>query len=366
MRIKAAIFRAPNQPLTMEEVEVDEPGPYEVLVRTVASGVCHSDLHCVHGSLPTRPPAILGHEPAGVVEAVGSGVTSVKAGDHVIACTSIYCGNCVQCLCGRPHLCVNRAACQRPRGEKPRLSQKGAAIQQFADLAAFAEKMLLHERAVIKIANDIPLDRAALLGCAVTTGVGAALNTAQVAPGSSVAVFGTGGVGTSIIQGARIAGARQIIAVDVLDSKLDTARRFGATHTVNASKVDPVKEIKQLSDGGVDYSFEAIGNKQVLEQCFYCLAPRGICTLVGAIPTGQKVELLAGHFYVEKQIRGCFMGSNRFHVDMPRYLDLYRQGRLNLDDMVSRRGRLEDVNEAFRAMEAGEVTRTVLTFGLEA
>jgi S-(hydroxymethyl)glutathione dehydrogenase / alcohol dehydrogenase len=198
--------------------------------------------------------------------------------------------------------------------------------------------------------------------CAVTTGVGAALNTAQVRPGSSVAVFGTGGVGTSIIQGARIAGARQIIAVDLIDSKLDTARHFGATHTVNASKADPVKEIKALSDGGVDYSFEAIGNSRVLEQCFYSLAPRGICTLVGAIPTGQKVELVAGHFYIEKQIRGCFMGSNRFHLDMPRYLDLYRQGRLNLDDMVSRRGRLEDVNEAFRAMEAGEVTRTVLTF----
>lgn len=362
MRMKAAIFRVPNQPLTVEEVEVDQPGPREVLVRTVASGVCHSDLHCVHGSLPTRTPAILGHEPAGIVEAVGSSVTSVKPGDHVIACTSIYCGNCVQCLYGRPHLCVNRAECQRARGEKPRLSQKGVTIQQFADLAAFAEMMLLHEKAVIKIADDVPLDRAALLGCAVTTGVGAALNTAQVAPGSSVAVFGTGGVGTSIIQGARIAGARQIIAVDLLDSKLDTARRFGATHTVNASKLDPVKEIKQLSDGGVDYSFEAIGNKQVLEQAFYCLAPRGVCTLVGAIPTGQKVELLAAHFYIEKQIRGCFMGSNRFHVDMPRYLDLYRQGRLNLDDMVTRHGRLEDVNEAFRAMEAGEVTRTVLTF----
>jgi S-(hydroxymethyl)glutathione dehydrogenase/alcohol dehydrogenase len=363
MKIKAAIFRTPKQPLAIEEVDVDEPGTSEVLVRTVASGVCHSDLHCVNGALPTRTPAILGHEPAGIVEAAGNAVSSVRPGDHVIACTSIYCGNCVQCLYGRPHLCVNRAECRRARGERPRLSQKGVAIEQFADLAAFAEMMLLHERAVIKIADDIPLDRAALLGCAVTTGVGAALNTAQVSPGSSVAVFGTGGVGTSIIQGARIAGARQIIAVDLLESKLETARRFGATHTVNASKVDPVKEIKALSNGGVDYSFEAIGNKQVLEQCFYCLAPRGICTLVGAISPGQKIELVAGHFYVEKQIRGCFMGSNRFQIDMPRYLELYRQGRLNLDEMVSRRGRLEDVNEAFRAMEAGEVTRTVLTFG---
>src|SRR5712664_951233 len=257
MRIKAAIFREPIQPLTVEEVEVDEPGPHEILVRTVASGVCHSDLHCVHGLLPTRTPAILGHEPAGVVEAVGSAVTSVRAGDHVIACTSIYCGNCVQCLCGRPHLCINRAACQRARGEKPRLSQKGAAIQQFADLAAFAEKMLLHERAVIKIADDIPLDRAALLGCAVTTGVGAALNTAQVAPGSTVAVFGAGGVGISVIQGARIAGARQIIAVDIRESKLEIAKHFGATDAINGAQVDAVREIKRLSGGGVEYSFDA-------------------------------------------------------------------------------------------------------------
>ena len=268
----------------------------------------------------------------------------------------------MQCLCGRPHLCVNRAACQRPRGEKPRLSQKGAAIQQFADLAAFAEKMLLHERAVIKIADDLPLDRAALLGCAVTTGVGAALNTAQVTPGSSVAVFGTGGVGTSIIQGARIAGARQIIAVDVLDSKLDTARRFGATHTVNASKVDPVKEIKQLSDGGVDYSFEAIGLKTAAEQCFACLRPGGAATVMGMIPVGQKVELEGSSSLSEKKIQGSMMGSNRFKVDMPKYIDFYTQGRLRLDEMITKRIQLEDINEAFRAMKAGEVSRSVIVF----
>jgi S-(hydroxymethyl)glutathione dehydrogenase / alcohol dehydrogenase len=362
MKIQAAMFRAPKQPLTIEEVEIDDPGPREVLVRTVASGVCHSDLHYVHGLLPLKPPAILGHEPAGIVEAVGSGVTSVRAGDHVIACTSLYCGNCAQCLAGRPYLCADRAACQRPAGERPRLSQKGAPIHQFVDLAAFAEKMLLHERAVLKVDDDIPLDRGALLGCAVTTGVGAALNTAQVAPGSTVAVFGAGGVGLSVIQGARIAGARQIIAVDLLDNKLEMAKHFGATHTVNASSGDAVREIKRLSAGGVDYSFEAIGNRQVAEQCFYCLATHGTATLVGAIPAGQKVELNAGHFFVEKRIQGCYMGSNRFRVDMPKYLDFYRQGRLNLDDMVSRHGRLDDVNEAFRAMEAGEVARTVLMF----
>ena len=297
-----------------------------------------------------------------MVEAVGRDVASVAPGDHVIACTSLYCGNCAQCIAGRPHLCADRASCQRVPGARPRLSQNGAPLHQFVDLAAFAEKMLLHERAVLKIENDIPLECGALLGCAVTTGVGAALNTAQVAPGSTVAVFGAGGVGLSVIQGARIAGARRIIAVDLLDNKLAMARHFGATDTVNASSGDAVREIKRISQGGVDYSFEAIGNRQVAEQCFYCLAPRGTATLVGAIPTGQKIELNAGHFFVEKRIQGCYMGSNRFRLDMPKYLDFYRQGRLNLDDMVSRRARLKDVNEAFRAMEAGEVARTVLMF----
>jgi S-(hydroxymethyl)glutathione dehydrogenase / alcohol dehydrogenase len=360
--MKAAIFRAINEPLTIEEVEIDQPAAHEVLVRTVASGVCHSDLHCLHGTLPARPPAILGHEPAGIIEAVGREVASVKPGDHVIACTSIYCGNCTQCLMGRPHLCTGRADCQRQRDEQPRLSQKGARVTQFADLGAFAEKMLLHERAVLKIGDDVPLDRAALLGCAVTTGVGAALNTAQVAPGSSVAVFGAGGVGISVIQGARIAGARQIIAVDIRDNKLETARHFGATEAINGASVDTVREIKRMSNGGVDYSFDAIGNPRVLEQCVYCLAPRGLATLVGAIPPGQKIEFDAGHLFVEKRLQGCFMGSNRFHLDMPKYLELYRQGRLNLDDMISRRSPLEQINDAFRAMEAGEVTRTVLTF----
>ena len=324
MKIQAAIFRAPKQALTIEEVEIDDPAPREVLVRTVASGVCHSDLHDVHGLLPLKPPAILGHEPAGIVEAVGSDVTSVQPGDHVIACTSLYCGNCAQCLSGRPHLCANRADCQRAVGERPRLSQKGTPIHQFVDLAAFAEKMLLHERAVSKVADDIPLDRGALLGCAVTTGVGAALNTAQVAPGSTVAVFGAGGVGLSVIQGARIAGARQIIAVDLLDNKLEMAKHFGATHTVNASSSDAVREIKRLSEGGVDYSFEALSatgrwrsNSVPLPGASrHRHAGRGYSG--GTKGRAQRRPLL-------RRKRGSRaahnMGSNRFRLDMPKYLN---------------------------------------------
>ncbi len=362
MKVKAAVFREVGEPLSIESVEVADPGPEEVLVRTVACGVCHSDLHFVQGSIAGPCPAIPGHEPAGIVEAVGARVTCVAPGDPVIACTSLFCASCPQCLQGRRHLCVNRGACRRGPDETPRISQNGSEIHQFADLAAFAELMLLHERAVVKIDDDIPLDRAALIGCAITTGVGAALNTARVEPGSSVAVFGAGGVGISIIQGARIAGARQIIAVDLLDPKLEVARHFGATDTVNAAVADPVRTIKRMSNGGVDYSFEAVGNARLAEQCFYSLASHGTATLVGAIPSDQKIELKPGHFFVEKRIIGCFMGSNQFHIEAPRYLELYRQKRLDLDSMVSRHARLEEVQEAFRAMEAGEVTRTVLMF----
>lgn len=362
MKIKAAVFREIHQPLSIEDVDVGDPGPDEVLVKTVACGVCHSDLHALHGAIAAPRPTILGHEPAGRVLAVGARVRNVAVGDHVIACTSLFCGECLQCVQGRPHLCTDRGFSQRASDEPPRLSHHGEAIHQFVDLAGFAEAMLLHHRAVVKIPRDIPLDRAALVGCGVTTGVGAALNTAQVTPGSSVAVFGAGGIGVSIIQGARLAGARQIIAVDLLDSKLQSARHFGATETVNPANTDPVKAIKKMTGGGADFAFEAVGLPKLLEQAFYCLAPRGTAVLVGAIAQGQQVSFNPGHFFQEKRVIGCMMGSNRFTVDAPRYLELYRQGRLDLDAMVSRHEPLDRIGEAFRAMEAGEVTRTVLMF----
>ncbi|MSR16014.1 MAG: Zn-dependent alcohol dehydrogenase [Gammaproteobacteria bacterium] len=360
--MKAAVYRETHQPLSIESVDLADPGPEEVLVKTVACGVCHSDLHVMHGAIKSPAPAVLGHEPAGIVLAIGSRVRNVAPGDHVIACTSLFCGGCAQCVLGRPHLCVDRDACRRDPNEAPRISQNGKLIEQFVDLAGFAEAMLLHHRAVVKIAKDIPLDRAALVGCAVTTGVGAALNTAQVTPGSSVVVFGAGGVGISVIQGARIAGARQIIAVDLLDQKLKDAQKFGATDILNAGTGDTVKTLKKMTGGGADFAFEAVGVPKLLEQAFYCLAPRGTAVLVGAIAHGETVTLNPGHFFQEKRIMGCMMGSNRFMVDAPRYLELYRQGRLDLDGMVTRHEPLERIDEAFRAMTAGEVTRTVLMF----
>jgi S-(hydroxymethyl)glutathione dehydrogenase/alcohol dehydrogenase len=358
--MKAAIFHGPKQPLTIEDVDIAKPMGREVLVRTVASGVCHSDLHFVDGYYPFPVPAILGHEAAGIVEAVGPHVSEFKAGDHVIACLSVFCGHCDYCLTGRTHLCQSRPA--RAAGEPPKLSWKGAPVNQFANLSSYAEAMLVHESGLVKVRDDMPLDRAALVGCGVTTGVGAVLNTARVEAGATVAVFGAGGVGLAAIQGARIAGARMIIAVDVFASKLALAKELGATHAVDASAGDPVKAIREMTSGGVEYSFEAIGLKKAAEQAFDCLRPGGTATVIGMIPVGQKIELEGSVFLREKKIQGCSMGSNRFKVDMPRYVDLYLQGRLKLDEMITRRGRLADVNEAFRAMKAGEVARTVLMF----
>lgn len=358
--MKAAIFHGAHQPLTIENVDVDKPIGREVLVKTVASGVCHSDLHFVDGYYQFPTPAILGHEAAGIVEAVGPQVTEFQPGDHVIACLSVFCGSCDYCLTGKTHLCATRPV--RAKGEPPKYTWNGQPVAQFANLSSYAEQMLVHENGLVKIDNEMPLDRAALIGCGVTTGVGAALNTAKVEPGSTVAVFGTGGVGLSAIQGARIAGARMIIAVDVHEHKLAKARELGATHIVDASSHDPVKAIRDMTNGGVDYSFEAIGLKVAAEQCFDCIKPGGTATIIGMIPVGQKIELDGAVFLREKKIQGSSMGSNRFKVDMPKYIDFYRQGRLKLDEMITRRGKLEDVNEAFRAMKAGEVARTVLMF----
>ncbi len=358
--MKAAVFHGPHQPLTIEEVDIAKPIGREVSVRTVASGVCHSDLHFVDGFYPFPAPAVLGHEAAGIVEAVGPQVTEFKPGDHVIACLSIFCGHCAYCLTGRTHLCQSRPV--RSPQEPPKLSWKGAPVNQFANLSSYAEQMLVHENGLVGVRHDVPLDRAALIGCGVTTGVGAVINTARVEAGATVAVYGAGGVGLAAIQGARIAGARMIIAVDVFEHKLTQARDLGATHTIDASSTDPVARIRELTGGGVEYAFEAIGLKKAAEQAFDCLRPGGTATVIGMIPVGQKIELEGSVFLREKRIQGCSMGSNRFKVDMPKYVDFYLQGRLRLDEMITRRGRLEDVNDAFRAMKAGEVARTVLMF----
>ncbi|HTO52363.1 MAG TPA: Zn-dependent alcohol dehydrogenase [Myxococcota bacterium] len=357
--MKAAVLRAVKQPLSIEDVQVSKPGPHEVLVRTVAAGVCHSDLHFQNGSYLYPTPAVLGHESAGVVEQVGSEVRYVAPGDHVITCLSVFCGHCEFCLSGRPALCTKVDTRRRPT-DPPRLSQDGKPMWQFLDLSSYAEQMLVHENAIVKIKKEMPLDRAALIGCGVTTGVGAVFNTAKVPAGATVAVIGCGGVGLSAVQGASIAGAGRIIAVDMLDSKLELARKMGATDAVNPKKGDPVAQVKELTGGGVDYSFEAIGLKIAAEQAFGMLKNGGTATVIGMIPLGQKVELPGVDFLFEKKIQGSSMGSNRFRTDMPKYVDMYLNGKLNLDDMVSKRIKLSDINDAFASLEKGEVARQVI------
>lgn len=361
--MKAAVLREVDRPLEVEEVEIDRPGPREVLIRTGATGVCHSDLHFVEGKYNIPMPAVLGHEAAGTIEAVGDQITYVKPGDRVITCLSVFCGHCDRCLSGRPALC-RRPDVDRSSSEPPRLHQGPDRVTQMAQLGSFAEQMLVHEHAVVKVDDDLPFEQLALIGCGVTTGVGAVLNTAKIEPGSTVAVVGCGGVGLNCIQGAVIAGALRIIAIDSVETKLTMAREFGATDVIDASGGGVVEKVRDLTGGGVDYSFEAIGMKETAEQCFEMLAAGATATIIGMIPEGTKIEIDAGTFLRrERKIQGSSMGSNRFRVDMPRYIEFYRQGRLKLDELVTQRLSLDQVNKAFADMNAGNVARSVMTFG---
>tara|TARA_B100001057_G_scaffold501103_1_gene620562 strand:+ start:1853 stop:2953 length:1101 start_codon:yes stop_codon:yes gene_type:complete len=359
--MKAAVFREVNKPMEIEEVTVSKPGPREVLIRTKAAGICHSDMHFFNGSYPGKLPMVLGHESAGVVEQVGSDVHYVKPGDHVITCLSVFCGHCDQCLTGHLSLC-QEPEMSRGKEEEPRISHNDQPLTPFAQLGSFAEMMLVHEHALVKVREDMPMDRAALIGCGVTTGIGAVIHTASVEPGSTVAVIGCGGIGLSAINGAALAGASRIIAVDMVASKLELARKFGATDLVDASDGEAIENVRELTGGGVHYSFEAIGLKATAEQAFRMLRPGGTATVIGMIPPGQMVELHGVDFLAEKKIQGSMMGSNRFRVDMPRFVDFYLQGKLHLDDMISNRIALSDINEGMAALETGEIARSVIMF----
>jgi S-(hydroxymethyl)glutathione dehydrogenase/alcohol dehydrogenase len=359
--MKAAVLREIKKPLTIEDVQIDNPKSHEVLVRTAAVGVCHSDLHYIEGLWATPMPTVLGHESAGIVEKVGAEVRYVRPGDHVITCLSVFCGHCEFCTTGRPYSCENPET-GRERNEPPRLAQSGKEMRQFYNLSSFAEQMLIHEHALVKIRPDMPLDRAALIGCAVTTGFGAVINTARIEVGSTVAVIGCGGVGLSAVNGAAIAGAGRIIAIDVKGSKLNLAKHFGATDVVNATECDPVAAVKDMTGGGVQYSFEALGLKATAEQAFRMLRTSGTATIIGMVPEGQMIEIHGADLIFDKKLQGSNMGSNRFRVDMPRFVDFYLEGKLKLDDMISQRIGLNQINEAFEEMKRGEVARSVIVF----
>jgi S-(hydroxymethyl)glutathione dehydrogenase / alcohol dehydrogenase len=364
--MKAAVLHEVNQPLVIEEIGTKKPAAHEVLVRTAAAGLCHSDLHFIEGLYPHPLPVVLGHESAGVVEQVGSEVTYVKRGDHVVTCLSVFCGTCENCTTGRPAICTNTDV-KLPPGVSRRLEwDRPEQLHTFANLSSFAEQMLVHENAVVKIREDMPLDRAALIGCGVITGFGAATNTAKVAPGETVAVIGCGGVGMAAINGAYVAGAARIIAVDTNPVKLQLATKLGATDLVNPNDRDPVERILEMTKGGVHHAIECLGLKLTAEQAFRMLAFGGTATLVGMVPFGEKIELHGADFLRERKIQGSSMGSNRFRVDMPRLVELYMQGRLHLDDWISDRIRLDEINEGFRAMKAGKVVRSIIDFGTAA
>jgi S-(hydroxymethyl)glutathione dehydrogenase/alcohol dehydrogenase len=362
--MKAAVLNEQPGLLEIEEITVDKPAPNEVLVRVVGAGLCHSDLHFMEGTFRSRLPAVMGHESAGVVEAVGADVTYCQPGDHVICCLSIFCGQCRQCLSGHPNRCSNPQATSRPSGAAPRLTNSGgAAVEQMARLGGFAEMMLVHQNALVTITDEIPLDRAALIGCGILTGMGAVFRTAKVEPGSRVCVIGAGGIGLAAIQGARLAGAGQVIVVDVNKAKLEMAQQLGATDVLNATVTDNVvTAVKELSGGGVDYSFEAIGLKDTAEQAFNMLDIGGTATVIGMIPPRQTLDIRGIDLLSEKKLQGSMMGSNQFRTDIPNMVRMYLDGRLRLDEMVSARLPLEQINEGYDTLKRGEVARQVIVF----
>lgn len=360
--MKAAVLYEVNKPLVIEDISVQKPGPREVLIRTAVAGLCHSDLHFMEGLYPHPLPLVPGHESAGVVEQVGSDVTYVKPGDHVVTCLSVFCGTCDYCSTGRPVLCTDTTVKMLP-GQSNRLQwARSEKLHQFLNLSSFAEQMLVHENAIVKIRKDMPLELAALIGCGVITGYGAVVNTANVRAGETVAVIGCGGVGMAGINGAAIAGAGRIIAIDTNPAKLQLAAKLGATDLVDPNNGDVVQQVKDLTGGGVQHAFEMLGLKVTAEQAFAMLAPGGTATIVGMVPFGQKIELHGFDLLRERRLQGSNMGSNHFRVDMPRLIEFYLNGKLHLDDWISAKLKLSEINEGFANMKAGKTVRSIVVF----
>ena len=357
--MKAAVLYERRTPLVIEDLDLVPPGPGEVEVKLVASGVCHSDLHHIQRDTPSVLPLVLGHEGAGIVGAVGPNVTRVKPGDHVIIAFGSKCGECFYCVRGMPYLCTPAAPA------RPRLSRDGRTINQFLEVATYAERTVVSEKNVVKVRDDAPLAACSLVACGVTTGIGAVINTAKVEPGSNVLVIGTGGVGLNVVQGARLAGAARVIAVDVRDNKLEFAREMGATHLINAARDDVVERAKALTGGyGVDYAFEVIGNPKTVSQAYESVRKGGVAVVVGVADENAEMTLKPVWMMRQaKTLMGCAYGSSRPQVDFPKIVDLYMEGRIKLDQLITRHFGLDEINEAFRAMEAGEVARGVLDLG---
>jgi NDMA-dependent alcohol dehydrogenase len=363
-KAKAVLCREHNKPVVVEQISIDAPKRGEVTVKLGACGVCHSDLSAINGTIALPLPLVLGHEGAGVVEELGEGVTDLAPGDHVIFSFIYMCGKCRFCVAGRPVLCLEQGkALTTPlEGTTRAHDAKGAPLGIFSGCGAMAQYATVSAENLIKIDPKIPLDCAALVGCGVTTGVGAVFNTAKVEPGSSVAVFGCGGVGLSVIQGALIAGARRIIAIDTLAPKLEMARKFGATDTILFSE-DPVKEVKKITAGGPDYAFECVGSGELAATAYRAIRRGGLAVVVGvAKPSDSTVIRTMTLPFEEKTITGSYFGSCVPRVDFPRMLALYMAGRLKLEELITRRYPIAEAPQAFADLQAGKNARGVIVF----
>lgn len=361
--MKAAVLSAAGTRLAIEDIRIDKPGPREVLIRTAACGVCRSDLHFIDGAYPHALPTIPGHEAAGIVEMVGEGVTTVKPGDAVITCLSAFCGHCEFCVTGKMSLCLGSDT-RRPSSAPPRLWRAdGTPVHQMLNLSAYAEQMLIHENACVAINPEMPLDRACVIGCAVTTGAGAVFHAADVTPGDSVAVIGCGGVGLAAINAAKIAGAGRIIAADPVPEKRALAEKLGATDVVDAASDTAAAEIIALTKGGVDHAIEAVGRPASGELAVKALRRGGTATILGMMPLNHQVGLSALDLLSGKKLQGALMGANRFPVDIPRLVDFYMRGLLDLDTIIAERLPLDRINDAFDALRKEDSARSVITFG---
>lgn len=359
--MRAAVMREFRGNLSIEDVEIDTPRTDEVLIRTVASGICHTDLTYWGGRHPHPLPMILGHEGCGIVEAIGPGVTNVAVGDAVVTCMTSFCGHCVPCVTGNLVLCESTERDRAP-GAHPKITLGGERIHPYGRLGTFAEKMLVYKNSCVRIRPDVPLDKASVVGCGVLTGVGAVLNTAKVEPGQTVAVIGCGGVGLSAINGAVIAGASRIIAIDTQGEKLELARAFGATDAVDASNGNAAQQVMEMTHGGVDVAFEAVGTPGTAQTAFAMIRRGGSMILVGMLPPDEMVSFPGKEFIYGKKVIGSMLGSNRFPHDIPRLIDFYVQGKLKLDELVSQHIALEDINEALHQIGKGGVARSVIMF----
>ncbi len=362
--MKAAVLYEKFQPLAVEDLHLEGPRRREVLVKITASGVCHSDLHYIKGDRDHPLPVVLGHEGAGVVEEIGADVTYAAPGDHVVLSFVPTCGNCSFCVKGRQNLCVARG---QLRGNlldgTKRLRKGGQEIAHFNGLSTFGEYAVVPEDSLVKVREDAPLDKVALIGCGVPTGVGAVIHTAKVQPGSTVVVIGAGGVGLNVVQGAALAGAEAIIAVDIHGPKLEHSLEFGATHLVNAATEDVIDRVLDITRGEMaDYAFEVIGSTDAIIQALHTTKRGGATVAVGVAPTGATLTIDPDFLHQDRVLMGCTYGSCYPRADMPMLIDLYMAKKLKLDELISRTYALEDINTAFDALDRGEVARSIIRY----